>query len=232
VWHCLNIRQLVPGWLLLAGACNPPPIVVPAPPPPVPALASAPAGRAVLALAASAPTLPADVLVKDDTTYYAITGATVGEIGRQLGIGHGDSGSDFVGATVAQVEWQFAQRRRDDTCAITEVRVILHVQTHLPQWMRPARVSPTLDRQWSMFLEANTRHENGHRNIALHTAVAIARSLADEHGLPCPELDQLANASAHAQWELGHLHQLTYDAVTLHGETQGSRWPPFIGSPP
>jgi predicted secreted Zn-dependent protease len=93
-------------------------------------------------------------------------------------------------------------------------------------------VSPTLTQQWNAFLKATEQHENGHRNIALHTAAAIARSLEGEHGLTCGELDQLANASANAQWELGNQHQLTYDAATRHGETQGSRWPPFFASPP
>jgi predicted secreted Zn-dependent protease len=93
-------------------------------------------------------------------------------------------------------------------------------------------VSATLVEQWRAFLKATQQHENGHRNIALHTAIAIAQSLAGEHGLVCEELGVLANASARAQWELGNRHQLTYDAATRHGETQGSRWPPFLTFPP
>lgn len=154
------------------------------------------------------------------------------EIARQLGIVRGSAESDFVGATSAKVQWQFAQRRVGDTCAITDVLVTLSVQTQLPQWEHGPDVSSTLRAQWEAFLKATETHEKGHRNIALHTAVAIARSLEGEHGLACGELGQLANASARAQWDIGNQHQLTYDAATRHGETQGSRWPPFLGSPP
>jgi predicted secreted Zn-dependent protease len=225
------MRQLGPGMMLFSVGCGSTTIVVPAPPPPVPAVALTASGRAVLALASKTPPSDPNLVVKDDTTRYPIRGSTVAEIAQQLGLGHGDSGSDYVGATAAQVEWQFAQQRHEDTCAITEILVTLQVQTRLPEWVRPPSVSVMLEREWKAFLEANERHENGHRNIALHTASAIARSLAEEHGLPCVELDQLANASARAQWELGHQHQLDYDAATLHGQTQGVRWPPTVEGP-
>jgi len=228
VYDWLDIGHLLPVSLFLSSACSGPPIIVPAPPPPVPSVASTPVGRAVLALAASTPTLPPQVQVKDDTTHYPITGTTMTEIAQQLGIGRGNADSDYVGETSAQVQWQFAPKRHGDTCAITDVHVTLQVQTRLPTWVHPAHVSETLARQWSAFLGATQRHENGHRNIALHTAAAIARSLIDEHGLACAELDQLANASAHAQWDLGNQHQITYDAATRNGETQGSQWPPFL----
>jgi len=230
VCHCLKIRHLGYGALLLSGACGGGTIVVPAPPPPSPAVALTPGGRAVLAMAASAPSHHPNVVVHDDTTRYPITGSTIAAIAQQLGLGRADTGSD-VGATMTKIQWEFAQQRHDDTCAIGGVLVTLGIQTRLPQWTPQTSVSATLTRQWNAFLEANERHENGHRNIALHTAIAIARSLGDEHGLPCAELDQLANASARAQWELGHQHQLEYDAATLHGETQGTRWPPFVEGP-
>jgi len=231
VGHWLDIRHLLPAALLLAGACSGPPLILPAPPPPVPAVASSAVGRAVLTLAASTPTVPPEVQVRDDTIRYPITGSTMSEIARQLGIGRGNSDSDYVGATAAKVQWQFAPKRHGDTCAISDVLVTLDIQTRLPEWVHPEHVPVTLIRQWSAFLDATQQHENGHRNIALHTAVAIARSLMDEHGLACAELDQLANASAHAEWELGNQHQITYDAATRNGETQGSRWPPFLDRP-
>ena len=216
---------------LLVAACSGPPIVVPAPPPPPPPIATSPEGRAVLALAASTPVVGSDVRVKDDTTRPIITGSTVAEIARQLGLDRGASDSDYIGATAAQVRWQFGQRRVGDTCAITDVLVTLEIQTRLPEWQH-THATTELVQQWNAFLRATERHENGHRNIALHTAAAIGRSLEGEHGLTCGELAELANASANAQWELGNQHQLTYDAATRHGETQGSRWPPFLGSPP
>jgi len=211
--------------------CGGPPLIVPAPPPTIPAAASSPAGRAALALAASTPTLSSSIQVKDDTVRRPIHGATMAEIASELGVDRTNSDSDYDGTTATSVQWQFAQTHLGDSCAITQIIVTLEVETRLPTWVRPAHAAPTLAQQWARFLEATERHENGHRNIALHTAVAIGQSLGDEHGLPCVELDQLANASARAQWELGNQHQLTYDIATRHGETQGSRWPPFIGSP-
>jgi predicted secreted Zn-dependent protease len=182
-----------------------------------------------LALAATTPVLPVGVVVKDDTVRYPVRGADVVAIGKELGVERGNSDSDYIGATATRVQWQFAQLHVDDTCAISDVLVTLNVETRLPDWVHPVGVSTTLIQQWATFLNATEQHENGHRNIALQTAAAMARSLGNEHGLPCAELDQLANASAQAQWDLGHQHQLAYDAATRHGETQGSRWPPFVG---
>jgi predicted secreted Zn-dependent protease len=206
--------------------------VVPAPPPAPPPIASTPVGRAVLALAASTPVVPPNIIVKDDTVRHPIAGSSITEIAKQLGLDRNNLESDYVGATSAKVDWEFAERRVRDTCAIVDVVVKLEIQTQVPQWLHPASVSPTLEAQWRVFLKATEEHENGPRNIALHTALSIARSLEGEHGLICGELGELANASARAQWELGNQHQLTYDAATRHGETQGSRWPPFLGSPP
>jgi predicted secreted Zn-dependent protease len=232
---------VVPDWLdsrrlhiaCVAGltACSGPPTVIalaPAPPPPL--AASTPAGRAALTLAAVTPVPPREIVVKDDTVRYPVRGTTIAAIAHDLGVER-SAESDYIGATTTRVQWQFAQQHVDDTCAISDVVVTLEIETRLPAWERLPGVSPTLVRQWATFLDATERHENGHRNIALHTAAAMAQSLVDEHGLPCAELDQLANASAQAQWDLGHQHQLAYDAATRHGETQGSRWPPFLGEP-
>jgi predicted secreted Zn-dependent protease len=228
----LVIRRLRPAFVLLGCACGGGSLTLPAPPPPPPPIASTPEGQAVLALAGSPPKLPPSVAVVDDTIEHPIRGTTVAEIGKSLGLDRGNSDSDYVGATSPKVQWQFTQERVGDTCAIVDVHVSLTIETRLPEWVRAGPVSPTLVEQWHEFLRATERHENGHRNIALHTAVSIAQSLAGEHGLVCGELGELANASARAQWDLGNRHQLTYDAATRHGETQGSRWPPFLASPP
>lgn len=227
-----RMRRLRPALALIGSACGGGSLTLPAPPPPPPPIASTPAGQAVLALAGSKPDVPQNIIVVDDTVEHPIRGATVAELAKSLGIDRTNSDSDYVGATSPKVQWQFTQKRFGDTCAIVDVRVTLTIETHLPEWVRSGPVSPTLMEQWREFLKATEQHENGHRNIALHTAVAIAQSLAGEHGLVCGELGELANASARAQWELGNRHQLTYDAATRHGETQGSRWPPFLGGPP
>jgi predicted secreted Zn-dependent protease len=184
-----------------------------------------------MALSETAPNVPPTVHVNEDTVWYSVKGLNMEQIARALGtVSRGSSDSDYVGATRASLRWEFAQRRVGDTCAISDVIVTLEIETRLPRWQRPPGASDVLARQWATFLAATEHHENGHRNIALHTAAAIAHALTDEHGLPCAELDQLANASAHVQWDLGNQHQLAYDAATIHGETQGSRWPPFVSS--
>jgi predicted secreted Zn-dependent protease len=210
---------------LLASACggtNQPPTTTPAPAPP-PVLAT-PAGQAAILLAATKPLLPRSVAVIDDTTWYAITGSTAVEIGKQLKRAHADS--DYVGATAPQVRWQIRIRHVGDRCDLVGVTVEVEVQTTLPLWRRPPGAPDALAREWAAFLEATERHENGHRNIALSTAASIARTLEGDQGLPCEGLEELANASARAQWALGNQHQLVYDEATRNGATQGSRWPP------
>src|SRR5215469_1245089 len=150
----LRIRRRTFAWLVLIAACSGPPVVVPAPPPPPPPIASSPEGRAVLALAASTPPPAPYIRVTDDTTRPLLTGSSVSEIGRQLGLDRGGSDSEYIGATAAEFHWQFGQRRVGDTCAITDVLVILAIRTRLPQWQHNARASATLTQQWNEFLKA------------------------------------------------------------------------------
>jgi predicted secreted Zn-dependent protease len=193
-------------------------------------------------LASTRPSLPRGVVVTDDTTRYEITGSTSAEIGHELKAAHTATGGvPFVGMTSPQISWQISIRhvvthsagradsmasRVNDRCDVVGVVVSVEVRTVLPLWKRPVGASSTLASQWAAFMEATSRHENGHRNIALNTAAAIARTLEGDRGLPCEGLENLADASARAQWDLGNQHQLIYDEATDNGSTQGTRWPP------
>jgi predicted secreted Zn-dependent protease len=211
----------------LAGACasaRPAPVAEP-PPPPVSALS--PEGRAALALAGAPPAILAGVVVTDDTARYPVVGTTAADLGQQLGVGREDEADrEYVGLTGTQVRWQFRAQRSDSGCVLTQTAVFLHVVTTLPQWLPPLGAPDTLTRQWLTFLTATRVHEQGHRNIALHTAVDILRTLADVRGPTCDGLGDIANLNAHAVWDLGHRRQIAYDLATVHGATQGSRWPP------
>ena len=98
--------------------------------------------------------------------------------------------------------------------------------TTLPHWLPSTNTPDSLARQWTRFLEATLIHERGHRNIALHTGLAILRTLQGVHEAECAGISEIANLHAHAAWDLGERRQLDYDIVTAHGVTQGSRWPP------
>jgi predicted secreted Zn-dependent protease len=209
--------------MLGCAATQPAPTTTVAPAAP-PSAAVTPEAQAAILLAASRPYLPPGVTVIDDTTRYPITGATATEIGRQLKRAHPDS--DYVGATAPQIRWQIKLRHVGDHCDLAGVAVVVEIRTTLPVWHRPARATDVLAGQWAEFMAATERHENGHRNIALNTAASIARTLEGDRGLPCDGLEQLADASARAQWALGNQHQLVYDEATSNGGTQGSRWPP------
>jgi predicted secreted Zn-dependent protease len=195
------------------------------PPGPEPALSQE--GHTALALAGSPPVIPAGVIVTDDTARYPVVGTTAADLGQQLGVGREDATDrEYVGLTGTQVRWQFRAQRSDSGCVLTQTTVFLRIVTTLPQWLPPPGPPDTLTRQWLTFLAATRIHEHGHRNIALHTAVDILRSLADVRGPTCDGLDDIANLNAHAVWDLGHRRQLAYDIATMHGATQGSRWPP------
>ncbi len=232
--HALWLRRLTPIAASLVLACagtQPPPSSPPrpaaTPPPPI---VATPAGQAAILLAATRPALPSVVTVVDDTTWYRITGSTANEIGRQLKRAHSDT--DYVGATAPEIRWQIRLHHGTDRCDLVGVAVEVEVRTTLPVWQRPTSASEVLAAQWAEFIKATERHENGHRNIALNTAASIARTLEGDRGLPCEGLQDLANASARAQWALGNQHQLVYDQATLNGATQGSRWPPPPESSP
>lgn len=220
-------RWYWPAAALLLGACVTAHPVAPAEPLPLPGPVPTAEEHAALVLASSPPVIPAGVIVTDDTARYPVVGTTAADLGQQLGVGREDqTDAEYVGLTGTQVRWQFRAQRSDSGCVLTQTAVFLHVVTTLPEWLPPAGAPETLTRQWLTFLAATGIHERGHRNIALHTAVDILRTLADVRGPTCAGLDDIANLNAHAVWDLGHRRQIAYDVTTVHGATQGSRWPP------
>lgn len=217
--------RLWPFVASLAAACtSPAPVSQPAPVP-VPTVGEQ--GRAALALANVTPEVPPGVFITDDTTRYPVIGATSAELAQQLGIGRESaSDSDYIGLTGTQVRWQFRPLRSDSGCRLVQVAVFIRIATTLPHWLPAAGTPDSLAQQWTRFLDATLVHEGGHRNIALHTAVAILHTLQEAHEAECPGISEIANLHAHAAWDQGQRRQLDYDIATSHGVTQGSRWPP------
>jgi predicted secreted Zn-dependent protease len=216
--------------VVVIGACSRRPVARP----PVPAAAStSTASPEVLVLAASAPVLPAGVSEVDDTMRYTIVGNVSAAIRAQLhpdGPPGGASDSEFVGYTATHIEWRFHPQhdsaRRD--CTLRAVHVTLTITTTLPVW-RPASTPPpsrALVDQWTRFLDAVGRHEQGHANIARHTAADLYAHLDGATRPRCDSLAVAATADARAVWAAGHTRQLTYDVVTQHGIAQGTIWPP------
>jgi predicted secreted Zn-dependent protease len=233
IW--LPMASLV-GSLACAGAYA----CAPAPPPvtgtvPEPAPAANDEGRAVLSLARSVPEIPAGVFITNDTTLYPVVGPPSDVGALQSGVGRQSaSDSDYIGLTGTQVQWEFRPIQADSGCRLVQVAVNLRIVTSLPQWLPPPGTPDSLRQEWKRFLWATLIHERGHRNIALHTAVAILHTLEGVHEAACPGIKEIANLHAQAAWDLGQRRQVDYDIVTAHGVTQGSRWPPpmTIGPPP
>jgi predicted secreted Zn-dependent protease len=218
-------RWLAPALALIVGACAPPPPLPPAGRPPAPALTAE--SRAALALAESLADVPAEVSVTDDTARYPVIGSTAAEIRTQLRLDRYDiADSDFVGLTKAEVQWQFRLQHVDSGCVLAQIAIFLHFETLLPQWLPPTGRQTALAAQWQRFLSATEIHEQGHRNIALHTAAAIDHLLHAVRAPACQGLRDVANLDARTEWDLGDRRQRAYDAGTQHGGTQGARWPP------
>ena len=74
----------------------------------------------------------------------------------------------------------------------------MRIVTTLPHWLPAAGTPDSLAQQWTRFLDATLVHERGHRNIALHTAVAILHTLQEAHEAECPGISDIANLHAHA----------------------------------
>lgn len=218
-------RWLASALAVALGACAPPPPPTTAARPAPPALS--PQSQAALALANTPADVSTEVVVTDDTARYPVIGSTVAEIRSQLRLDRYDlADSEFVGLTKAEVQWQFRLTRVDSACGLAQVAVFLHFETLLPQWLPPSDRPTPLATQWQKFLSATEVHEHGHRNIALHTAAAIAHLLDSLRAPTCSGLRDIANLDARTEWEIGDRDQRAYDTGTQHGATQGARWPP------
>jgi predicted secreted Zn-dependent protease len=110
------------------------------------------------------------------------------------------------------------------TCALTSVHVKVETTITIPRWNAPGLTSGARLSWWSQIEGAVVRHERQHVSIAEDGGKAIAAALMHLTGSNCPELAQMAAATA--SQELQRVEQLQADFDRAQGPLQITAPPP------
>ena len=136
-------------------------------------------------------------------------------------------GSRVFGYTSWTVRWSY-RYEPDDTrgCEVTHVEVELETVITLPEWSPPAGADTGLVDEWGRFLDALTRHEEGHKAHGVAAARAARRELGRVRAPACSLIEDEVNMRGEAI--IGRHARLdkVYDEETGRGAGQGAVWPP------
>ena len=165
------------------------------------------------------------VEVHDVPATYPVHGKSARELQAALHasglteLSHGDAAAE----TNEQLSARYVCHKYADGFAVDKAAVHLEIKTTLPTWEERAAASPDLAGRWDRLLGALTKHEAGHRTIALEHAEALRTALKTL--APAASCDAaLDAANALLQKAAGELDdaQHDYDKQTRHGITQGA----------
>ncbi len=152
-------------------------------------------------------------------TYYSIAGRTAGQLRAQLNVrGPTDgSGAHFDAVTRWRYSWSWPGYGTA-ACRLGKADVTVRVQVVFPRWTPPTGADAGLVASWRRYVRALARHELGHADFARGHRAAVLHAI---RGATC------ASAVAAAQRQLDRIrrHDLSYDASTRHGATQGATFP-------
>ena len=185
-------------------------------------------GAILVVACAAAPGTFAAVDVADSVEQYPITGSTALDLRREMN-SKGPRGSDgrrFDGLTRWFVSWRYRYNNTPGACSIASVSTSVKVTITLPQWRNENDADSATREQWSRYLAALERHEQGHRRHGIAAGHQVDQAIA---ALPpagtCDVLGANANALGVDILRKYNQLDLDYDRDTRHGATQGARFP-------
>lgn len=130
-------------------------------------------------------------------------------------------GKRFRGYTRWHVRWNYRWwREASGRCRITEVTTRLFTEVQLPE-LRGA--SAQHQAAFDRYVQALSRHEQGHVQLGRDAAQAIDRAItALPEASDCATLQRAADALGHRLLREHAEREKDYDRTTRHGATQGA----------
>jgi predicted secreted Zn-dependent protease len=150
--------------------------------------------------------------------YYAVEGASVAEIRRELlRKGPKDArGRPRAARTDWSLGWRYAPRREGGVCTAGRLETSLAITTTLPS-LAGAAPEPVRS-EWSALAAALDAHEAVHRAIALECRDELARSLSGVRGADdCHALRRALDAAGQRAVAECRARTDVYDRATNHG---------------
>lgn len=162
---------------------------------------------------------PAPKVAHATMVYYAVGGTTANQVRARIDKRRpaAPDGSHFDAYTHWEYRWNWPGYGRS-SCSLSQARVTVKITVSFPRWTKPAGADPTLAADWARYSKALARHEQGHVDYAFNRLPAVVRAIKNSS---CANADKAATAQLNAIRK----HDVSYDASTQHGATQGARFP-------
>jgi predicted secreted Zn-dependent protease len=171
------------------------------------------------AFAAPAPAAPGSPRVAHATMrYYAVGGTTPAQIRARLNARAPASPDGYHGDAFTRWSFHWSWPGSGNGCRLDQAGVKLQIVVSFPRWTHPAAASPAVAAAWARYVRALARHEQGHVDFVVAHSPAVLRAIK---GATCATAD----AAAQRQLDVIRRHDVSYDAATRHGATQGARFP-------
>jgi predicted secreted Zn-dependent protease len=171
---------------------------------------------------------PAEPLITEAMDYYEVTGSTPQQVRAsldQLGPTHTRDGMRYDSLTYEKTTWRFTFRGLPN-CAITGTTVTAQILIRFPRLRTDAGTPASLKQAFAAYTDKLMLHQRGHVQKIVETARQIEIGIG---GLPaiqdCKGLERSANRLGHNLLKNLHRWRRDYDDRTLHGRTQGAKFP-------
>jgi predicted secreted Zn-dependent protease len=180
--------------------------------------------------ASAAPGAPggAPVAVTEQYEYYYITGSTETELRQQMatqGI-KWDDGKTYDALTTWNVRWDYGYNCGNVGCTAADFNASVAITFRYPSWQRTDTAPQDLAMKWDTYMKNLIVHEVGHRDMAVQQTEELAAAVAQLPPAPSRgELAQQIEALATTKMAKLNADEREYDAITIHGTTQGAVFP-------
>lgn len=164
-------------------------------------------------------------VVREKYEYYEIKGSREEDLQCELKAKGCDwiDGKTYDSMTTWRFKWDYDHVRSPGSCAVDAFRVSVDITFRYPKWMKDETAPQALIEKWNVYMQGLVDHENGHRDMAIHTANALVVAVnALSPASDCDDLDRSIRQVCRL-----HIDQLqedteAYDAGTVHGGSQGA----------
>ena len=167
-------------------------------------------------------------VVNEKYEYYEVRANNEKDLRCQL-TDHGcrwNDGKKYDSVTSWYVTWDYGYNRTPRGCSAESFKATVDITFRFPKWVRTDDAPQTMVDKWDAYMKSLVTHENGHRDMAVSAAAELHREVASLRPAPsCADIDREVKLLCRERMERLNQEQKDYDATTVHGATQGAKFP-------
>ncbi len=167
-------------------------------------------------------------VVTEKYEYYQIKGESERELRAQMSQNgtKWPDGQTYDSLTTWNIHWDYDYNCGAQGCSVEGFNSNVDITFRYPQWADPDTAPEALRNKWDGYMKNLVLHENGHRDMAVQATAELARAVSALPPAPNrTELDRQVKALSTELMAKLDKDEKDYDAVTIHGTTQGAVFP-------